>query len=297
MFRLIHAEIYKLFKTRIFIILCIISILLGLLVVGSSKIASSEDIIRSSLQGMTKQQQDQFIAQMKNSATNNSTDSLFKGGNMGIHFTSEDIFHPKAREIFHASFGSGIIEILISILVANLIAKEYSSGTIKNILAYGKKREHYYISKLIAISIGFTILLGIMVAVGTLGSTLFFSWGVPFTGVELLGIIKTFAIAVLIGIAITSFIMLISTLLRSSALTIAIGIVVFSSIASLLGALYGHFTWFDKIYRCTLAYNWAVGTSLRASGADMFRAVVVSIITLIITLILGILVLKKQDIK
>lgn len=297
MLRLIHAEIYKLFKTRIFIILCVISILLGLLVVGSSKIMSSEDVIRSSLQSMTKQQQDQFIAQMKNSATNSSNDSLFKGGNMGIHFASEDIFHPKAREIFHASFGSGIIEILISILVANLIAKEYSSGTIKNILAYGKKREHYYISKLIAISIGFTILLGIMVAIGTLGSTLFFSWGVPFTGVELIGIIKTFAIAVLIGIAITSFIMLISTLLRSSALTIAIGIVVFSSIASLLGALYGHFTWFDKIYRCTLAYNWAVGTSLRASGADMFRAVVVSIITLIITLTLGILVLKKQDIK
>ncbi|WP_010234519.1 ABC transporter permease subunit [Clostridium arbusti] len=297
MLRLIHAEIYKLFKTRIFIVLCIVAIVIGMIIVGTSKIMSSEDVIRSSLQGMSKQQQDQMINQLKQDSSNNSNNSVFKGGNLGFHNISKDLFHPKVREIFHNSFGSGIIEILIAILVANLIAKEYTTGTIKNILAYGKKREHYYIAKLIATSIGFTILLGIMVAVGTLGSTLFFTWGVPFNGAELLGIIKTFALAILIGIATTSFIMLISTLLKSSALTIAIGVVVFSNVAALLGILYGSFDWFDKIYRCTLSYNWAVGTSINAGSSDIFRAVVVSIITIFITGILGILVLKRQDIK
>ena len=49
MLRLIKAEIFVLFKTRTFKVLCVISILLGLMLVGLSKLISSEDFIKSSL--------------------------------------------------------------------------------------------------------------------------------------------------------------------------------------------------------------------------------------------------------
>lgn len=72
---------------------------------------------------MSKQQQDQMIDHLKQGSSNSSGNSVFKGGNLGFHNINKDIFHPKVREIFHSSFGNDIIEILIAILVANLIAK------------------------------------------------------------------------------------------------------------------------------------------------------------------------------
>ena len=72
---------------------------------------------------------------------------------------AKDIMNPTAIEVYHSSFGSGVIEILIGILVAALMAKEYSQGTIKNFLAYGKKREEFYLAKFIAIVVGIAIIL------------------------------------------------------------------------------------------------------------------------------------------
>ncbi|UZW15280.1 ABC transporter permease subunit [Clostridium pasteurianum] len=295
MCRMIHAEIYKLFRTRTFKVLCIVAVILAIISIGTSKIMSSEDFFRSSLKGMPKNQQDQYIEQLQK--INNPSDSKVVIGNIGMRNPSKDIFHPTARELFYGSFGSGVIEILLSVLIASIVAGEYSSGTIKNMLAYGKRREYYYISKLIAISIGFVIILGIMVTVTTVGSTILYGWGVPFDINQALQLLKIFIAASIVGLGIISFIMLLSTLIKSNGITIILGVVIFSLLPTIISFLYGKYTWFDKIYESTLPYNWALVTSVHAVNSDILKAIAVGIITLLLTLSAGIFVLKSQDIK
>lgn len=293
MLRFIKAETYKLFKSRIFIVLCVIALWIGLVSAGMSKLISSEDFIKSSLKGMTTQQQEQFIKQLQGISNNTK---MVQGGSLGIHFNFKDMFNPKAREIFYGSFGSGVIEILLAVLIGALVAKEYSSGTIKNMLSYGKKREHYYLSKLIAISIGFIVILIIMVTVPTIFGVFMYGWGEAVNFNKIIHLFVVFGSACIVGISIISLLTLLATLVKSNGTTIGIGIVVFSFLPSLCGFLYGKYSWLDKIYELTTSYNWGITTSIRASNGDLLRAVTISLVTIAIAAACGIMIIKKQDI-
>ena len=295
MLRLINAEIYILFKNRTFKVLCVIAIMIALFSVGMTRLISSEDFLKSSLKGMAPEQQEQFLKQLESSNSENAP--LVQPGSLGVHTNSKDIFHPTAKEIFHGSFGSGIIEILMAVLIGAMLASEYSSGTIKNILAYGKKREQYYISKLIAITLGLIIILGIMVTLNTAVGALMFGWGEPFNIAQLLHILKVFGVAVIVGMAINSLLMLLATLVKSNGSTIGIGIVALVILPTIISFLYGNYDWFDKIYETTVSYNWALATSIRSTNGDILMALLTSLITLVIATAAGIMVFKKQDIR
>lgn len=293
--RLVSAEIYILFKSKTFKVLCIIAIMVALFSVGISKLISSEDFLKSSLKDMKPEQQEQFIKQLQSS---NAEDApLVKPGNLGMHLNSKDIFNPTSKEIFYGSFGSGIIEILMAVLIGAMVASEYSSGTIKNVLAYGKKREHYYISKLIASTVGLMLVLGIMISVSTVVSTIMFGWGEPFNLVQLMHMLKIYAVAVIVGASINSLLMVLATVVKSNGTTIGIGIVIFALLPTIVSFLYGKYDWFDKIYEATTAYNWAIATSIRSTNGHILQATVISLITLVIATTAGIFVFKKQDIK
>lgn len=295
MLRLINAEIYILLKSRVFKILCIVAIALALILVGVSKLVSSEDFIKSSLKGMSPQQQEQFIDQLQSLSGENAP--IVQPGGMGLRVSSKDMFHPTSKEVFHGSFGSGIIEILMAVLIGAMVASEYSLGTIKNILAYGKKREYYYISKLISISVGLVIILGIMVTLATIICSFIFGWGEPFDFAQLSHILKVFAAASIVGIAIISLLMFLATLLKSNGSTIVIGIVLFTILPTIVSFLYGRYSWFDKIFEATPSYNWALATAVRANNGDLLKAVIISLITILIATAGGIMIFKKQDIK
>ena len=289
MLRLVKAEIYILFKTRTFKVLCVIALLLGLLLVGESSMS------QSSLKGMSPEQQNQYVE--NNKIPNDTNASVVQSGSMGIHLSAKDIFHPTAMEIFYSSFGSGIMETLMAILIGAMVGSEYSSGTIKNIIAYGKKRDYYYISKLVACSVGFIIILGIIVLIPTVSWGFMFGWGEAFTITQILQIVAVFAGATVVGMGIISLLMLLATLVRSNGSTIGIGIVVMSILPMIIASFYGKYGWFDKIYEDTLSYNWALATSIRATNGEILKAVSVGFITLVIATIGGITIFKKQDIK
>lgn len=293
MFRLIKAEIYTLFKTKSFKVLCIIALLCSFMLIGLTKLISSEEFIKSSLQGMPVEQQQQFIDQLQNTSSSPVTTS----GSMGFTINSEDLFKPTAREIFKGTFGNRIIEIFLTVLIGVMVAAEYSSGTIKNKLAYGKKREQYYLAKIIANTVGMMIILAIMVCIATIGSTIIFGWGKAFDLHEVAYILKTFGSAVIVGMAIISLLTLIATLVKSNGSTIGIGIVVFVLLPTIVAFLYGKYAWFDKIFEATPAYSWSVITSIKTSDSDIFKSLVFSVATLVVSTILGIMVFKKQDIK
>lgn len=292
--RFVKAEIFKLYKNKTFRVLCVVSLVVAIFSFSMLKLVSSEDFIKSSLKGMTQEQQQQFINQLK--GVSSSTGKI-QPGSLGVHVESKDMFHPTGDEIFHASFGNGIIEIFLAILIGAIVAREYTSGTIKNSIAYGKKREYYYLSKIVSVSLGLIILLAIQVAVITVAFCISSGWGEAFTITELFKMAGVFAAAVMVAMGTASLLILLSTLLKSSGATIGIGIGVFSILPMIVAFLYGRYSWFDKIYNCTVGYNWTLATSVKATSGDVLKAAAVGLVTLIISTTLGILVFKKQDIK
>lgn len=296
MCRLIKAEIYTLFKSRAFKVLCIIALLSSVMLIGIAKLVTSEEFLRSSMQGMTAEQQDLFIEELKK-ASSSETSPISSTASIGFSMKSSDLFNPTAKEIFNSSFGNRTVEIFLAILVGIMVASEYSSGTIKNKLAYGKRREQYYLAKIIAITVGMAIILAIMVSIATIGSTILFGWGKAFDLNELAYILGIFGSVVVVGATIISLLTLIATLVKSNGATIGIGIVVFSLLPSIISFLYGRYAWFDNVFEATPAYNWSVITSITSSSSDVLKSVAISLVTLVVTSILGIMVFKKQDIN
>ena len=235
MTRLIKAEIYKVYKTRVIKVLCVVMILLAVMLLGISKLLSSEDFIKSSLKGVPEAQQEQLMNQLQSTS---NTPIVQPGGGTGFHIAAKDIFHPKGEEIFYASYGAGAMEIIIAILIGAVVAGEYSSGTIKNILAYGKRREHYYLSKLFAIAIAVGVLLGIMVSIASIGAAIMYGWG---GSIGILEVLKTFISALIVTTSVSSLIMLIATLAKSNGTTIGIGIVLFTVVPTIISNFYGKY--------------------------------------------------------
>ena len=54
---------------------------------------------------------------------------------------------------------------------------------------------------------------------------------------------------------------------------------------------------FDKIYEITPYYNNKVAISIYASNGDLIKSLIVSLLTIIISLFVGIQIFKKQDVK
>lgn len=292
MLRMINAEIYKLFKSKIFKVLCLVAVMLSLVVIVVNTYLN-EDTLRESLKSLPEEQQTQMIDSMKNPEGEKIVVT-------GFALTTSGAINPfdtTARETFNMSFGVGIIEILIVVLVANLFAKEYSEGTIKNILAYGKKREQYYMAKFVAISVGIAIITLIMCIIPTVQRISVKGIGDGSITEFLIYCAKVYLGNLILSICTLAFIMLIGTITRSNSHTVIIGIIIMTLLPIALGFAYGKFDWFDNIYNLSLPYNASLVKAIHATGEDMLKAIFIGVVTMLISLIAGISLLKKQDIK
>lgn len=296
MSRLLKAELFKLKKSTAFKVLIIISILLAVLGVASTKMLSSKDFLRNSLGNtMTEEQKDEYIKNINK--VSQPSDDVAVSGNMGVHIATEDIYNPKGKEVFYGTFGSGVIEIYIAVLVASLVASEYTKGTIKNTLAYGKKRYVYYINKIIITSIAAFICIFVATAIAGIAGSAIWGWGATFTFNEFLMVLKQYIGVFLIIIALSSLITLIATATRNNGATMAIGIVLFAIILHVLGGLYGAFDWFDAIFKCTPAYLWESVVRVNMKSSDFVRAIISSLAITAVAGGIGAYALEKQDIK
>lgn len=293
MLKAIQAELYKLFKNRTFKVLIFVTVLLSsMTIVMCSSVF--EQILSDSLENLPEDQKQIFMEQMTSIS---ESDEIVTPGQLGVHLEAKDIMNPTAIEVYHASFGSGVIETLIGILVAALMAKEYSQGTIKNFLAYGKKREEFYLAKFIAIVVGVAIILAVMTILPTIASTIMNGWGQAFEFSQLLGMIKTFIASLIASSAVAALAMVIATLVKSNGATIGITVAIFIGVPTFAGFLYGIYPWFDRVYEVLPFYNSALATSIKAGNGDLLRSILIATVTIVISLFAGIRVFKSQDIK
>ena len=293
MLKAIQAELYKLFKNRTFIVLICVAVLLSTLTVVMCS-SVFEKILNDSLGNMPQDQKEVLMEQLTSMS---ESEAIVTPGQLGIQLQAKDMMNPTSIEVYHASFGSGVIEIIIGILVGALIAKEYSQGTIKNFLAYGKRREEFYLAKFVSMVIAVTIILAVMTILPTIVVTLMNGWGKAFEISQLLGMIKTFVASVIAGSAVAALAMIIATLVKSNGATIGITVAIFIGIPTLAGFLYGIYPWFDRVYEVLPFYNSALATSIKAGNGDLLRSVIISLVTIAISLFVGIKIFKSQDIK
>lgn len=293
MLKAIQAELYKLFKNRTFKVLICVAVLLSTL---TAVMCSSvfEKILNDSLGNMPQDQKEVLMEQLTSMS---ESEAIVTPGQLGIQLQAKDMMNPTSIEVYHASFGSGVIEIIIGILVGALIAKEYSQGTIKNFLAYGKRREEFYLAKFVSMVIAVTIILAVMTILPTIVVTLMNGWGQAFEISQLLGMIKTFVASVIAGSAVAALAMIIATLVKSNGATIGITVAIFIGIPTLARFLYGIYSWFDRVYEVLPFYNSALATSIKAGNGDLLRSVIISLVTIAISLFVGIKIFKSQDIK
>lgn len=293
MLKAIQAELYKLFKNRTFkVLICVAVLLSTLTVVMCSSVF--EKILNDSLGNMPQDQKEVLMEQLTSMS---ESEAIVTPGQLGIQLQAKDMMNPTSIEVYHASFGSGVIEIIIGILVGALIAKEYSQGTIKNFLAYGKRREEFYLAKFVSMVIAVTIILAVMTILPTIVVTLMNGWGQAFEISQLLGMIKTFVASVIAGSAVAALAMIIATLVKSNGATIGITVAIFIGIPTLAGFLYGIYSWFYRVYEVLPFYNSALATSIKAGNGDLLRSVIISLVTIAISLFVGIKIFKSQDIK
>ena len=293
MLKAIQAELYKLFKNRTFkVLICVAVLLSTLTVVMCSSVF--EKILNDSLGNMPQDQKEVLMEQLTSMS---ESEAIVTPGQLGIQLQAKDMMNPTSIEVYHASFGSGVIEIIIGILVGALIAKEYSQGTIKNFLAYGKRREEFYLAKFVSMVIAVTIILAVMTILPTIVVTLMNGWGKAFEISQLLGMIKTFVASVIASSAVAALAMIIATLAKSNGATIGITVAIFIGIPTLAGFLYGIYPWFDRVYEVLPFYNSALATSIKAGNGDLLRSVIISLVTIAISLFVGIKIFKSQDIK
>ena len=294
MIRLFKAELYKLFKNRSFKVVCIIAAILSTLMLAMS-VSLSEDLAKSSMKNLSEKE---ITEQIENIRQEEKSDTPINPGQLGFNSSAwSDEFNPTSKEVFYSSFGSGVIEIFIGILVGALMAKEYSEGTIKNTLAYGKKREYFYFSKFLSILIGVIIVIAIQVGISTIGHTFIRGWGEEFKFIQLITILKTFLVSAISYSAVVGIIMLVSTILKSNGAVIGVSVGIFILLPTIASFFYGSYTWFDRIYELTPFYNSAVAISITATNSQTIKCIVISLVSTIISLILGTYMLKKQDIK
>lgn len=293
MLKAIQAELYKLFKNRTFKVLIFVTVLLSsMTIVMCSPVF--DQILSDSLGNMPEDQKQIFMEQMTSIS---ESDEIVTPGQLGVQLQGGDIMNPTAIEVYHSSFGSGVIEILIGILVAALMAKEYSQGTIKNFLAYGRKRGEFYLAKFIAIVVGVAIILAVMTILPTIASTIMNGWGQAFEFSQVLGMIKTFIASLIASSAVATLAMLIATLVKSNGATIGITVAIFIGVPTFAGFLYGIYPWFDRLYEVLPFYNSALATSIKAGNGDLLRSILIATVTIVISLFAGIRVFKSQDIK
>ena len=186
---------------------------------------------------------------------------------------------------------------MIGILIAAFLAKEYSERTIKNVLAYGKSRTEFYLAKFIAIIIAIIILLACLVLISTIGSGIINGWGESFKVSQLLHLIRTFFLAVISNASVAAILMIIAILIKSNGGTIGITVGIFVFLPSIISFLYGSNKVFDKIYEITPFYNNQLAISIYASNGQLIKSLIISLITIIVALFIGIELFKKQDIK
>lgn len=188
--------------------------------------------------------------------------------------------------------------LVISAFISFFIGEEFHNGTIRNALSLGRSRTQYYLSKFVVAAVLALVGVIIMTVLGMIGFTVGFGFGgVAEISNYFMFAIKSFGTLYILILANVSIYVMISFLTKNSAISL-----VWSFLYTIAtGFIPGIFRKTEHFKQVT---DWFTETFLFysnfANPADISRfpkMVLVSLITIVLSSIIGIYLFKRTDIK
>lgn len=275
MHNLIRSELYKLFHGRSFWTLLIISAMTGLIIVLIFKGMMTLTAEHPELNRMGAGQNGFQISV-------NGSDAADDLPISGISLMME-------------TFSGNLYQTLILIFTSIFTAMEFSHGTIRNTVSRGLGRGRIYLAKYLcntAASLLFTF-----AAMATSFAAASILWGTgPITGSFVPTLVQTILVQLLLLAAYAGVCMLIAILFRSSGGAVALNFCLLIFLPSLL-SLSGLFTngrlQLDRYWLISCASSIA---SPAPDAAALCTAAFSGLITLVLSVLLGVFCFKKRDI-
>jgi ABC-2 type transport system permease protein len=186
--------------------------------------------------------------------------------------------------------------ILVGVFVAIFVSSEFTNGTIKNTLSRGAERAKVFFSKFIVCGTASLIMLiAFIFSMLTAGS---FAWGFDPTGtVTFVSILGLISLQMIIILAYTALFTFISMTMRSNGGAMATNIICVLMVSMLLigvSILFG-----GKIDLSEYWLEWALSklAVLSPSSGDIVQGMLIAFGWIIASLIAGVTLFKKQDVK
>ena len=279
MLNLLSGEFYKLRKSKGLLICCIVSIVFVLFMYGMlivvDKVRKGE--IENGAGGMLY---------VSGEEVNESTESIFD------EFTVLEVL----GQMF-CSFGSFVIAVFAAIFVVG----EYTNGAVKNIVGKGYARWQVFLAKYIATAAGTVLQLFLMSVVTIICGSVIEGTG-QFNTMFWKNFFCYIGIQFLLGIAFVGLVIAISEICRNLAagISIGIGLVAFSTLLTtgldlLAKLLFSQVEWKPSDY-------WILDLVSRCPIEDIDkgfagRTIIVAVMWIIFAAAIGIVHIRKADIK
>jgi|AntRauTorckE6833_2_1112554.scaffolds.fasta_scaffold23669_2 ABC-2 type transport system permease protein len=202
-----------------------------------------------------------------------------------------------AKALYFSAIDSGITLMLIAIVTSIFVANEYTTGVIKDTVSSGKSRTNIFISKIIITTISaFLIVLISAIYQLTLG-TAFIGYGSSFNWSEVWLLTKTFLSAMVIITAFNALFVTLTTAFKSLGASLAsnVGIIMFGGlIFSLIELIHSVL---ENVGDYWLSNNLTEVVTNASINTFSFTPLIIASAYFVVSLVIGIKIFKKQDIK
>lgn len=186
--------------------------------------------------------------------------------------------------------------IIIGVFAAYYIGDEFSSGCIKNLIAYGHKRQDIVIAKSIAYFVGIAIITLISPILITIINTVMNGYGEIFTLNSFAFILKVSFLMALIYIGIASISVLISFVCRNG-IFIAVAFISIDTVNRACRGLVFQKYLSGEIYNKTIFGQSLFLDKDYIEFSQGFKIIGIALITIVVSTLLSVYFFKKAEIK
>jgi ABC-2 type transport system permease protein len=216
--------------------------------------------------------------------------------NPGNHYNVVDMVYgtfgkPDARAI---TFGEFLL-VEISILVILFTISEFSMGTIKNVISVGVERYDYYLSKLVVVS-GTSVIILLMAILSKFITGLFIpdlnhSIDIP----VLFGLIRLILLQSMLHIAFASTILMVTVIVKNGMAVLGISVSVIFFFTLILPTI--NSPAIKAINEFWLGLQIKIAAMANSTTGELTKAAFIGLAYLTLSTCIGLLVIRKQDIR
>lgn len=197
------------------------------------------------------------------------------------------------------AYMDGSIHMIICIFIAIFVTSEFSHGTMKNIVSKGFSKIYIFLSKLITMTVAAFIIVIVTAITGTVVTGIVIGEFGSLSGEFGSFVLKTTAIELYLFVALTALFLMVSITVKNLGAAIAIGVIGIVSFENVIFALIEilvdrkiKFSEFSLMYN-TLFYR----MNMEAGGSDYIRSLIVGAVFFLVSIVFGIFMFKKVDVK